>query len=362
MCGVISRARYAACLKSRRSDVRKLLNTLYVTTQGAYLAKDGETVAVRTDGEVRLALPIHTLEGIICFGQVSCSPFLLGHCAEHGVSVSWLTEHGRFLARAVGPVSGNVLLRRRQYRAADDEVQASGIARNIVAAKVANARSFLLRGAREREGDGATALRQAGERMAPIAERALKANDREQVRGIEGDAARAYFSAFNHMITEDKVSFTFRERSRRPPLDRVNALLSFIYTLLMHDLVGALESVGLDPQVGYLHTERPGRPSLALDLMEEFRAVVADRFVVALINRKQVRAGGFAVTDTGAVEMEAATRKDVLSAWQRRKADEIMHPFLNEKIAVGLLPYAQALLLSRYLRGDVPEYPPYLWK
>ncbi len=348
--------------RARAEDVRKLLNTLYVTTQGSYLAKDGETVAVRVKDETRLALPIHTIEGIVCFGQVSCSPFLLGLCAERGVGLSWLTEHGRFLARMTGPVSGHVLLRRRQYRAADIEEEAASIAGNCVAAKIANARIVLQRGAREGEGSVPETLRSAADELAPMAERALAAGNRDRIRGVEGDAARTYFGAFDALVVEDKECFFLRERSRRPPLDNVNALLSFVYTLLTHDVVGALESVGLDPQVGFLHTERPGRPSLALDLMEELRPVLADRLVVTLINRRQVRAKGFTRTESGAVTMDDETRREVLVAWQKRKLDEIVHPFLEEKIAMGLLPYVQALLLARHLRGDLKEYPPYFWR
>jgi CRISPR-associated protein Cas1 len=346
----------------RAEDVRKLLNTLYVTTQGAYLARNGETVEVRVGDETRLALPIHTIEGIICFGRISCSPFLLGLCAERGVALSWLTEHGRFLARVTGPVSGNVLLRRRQYRAADIEDEASAIAGNCVAAKIANARIVLQRGARERGSDAPEALRGAVDELTPMAGRVLAARSRDTIRGLEGDAARTYFGAFDGLVVEDKESFFFRERSRRPPLDNVNALLSFAYALLTHDVVGALESVGLDPQVGFLHTERPGRPSLALDLMEELRPVLADRFVVSLVNRRQVRANGFTRTESGAVTMDDETRREVLVAWQKRKLDEIVHPFLEEKVAMGLLPYVQSLLLARHLRGDLDDYPPFFWR
>jgi CRISP-associated protein Cas1 len=343
--------------------VRPLLNTLFVTTQKSYLARDGECVLVRVDEETRLRVPIHTLSGIVCFGVVSCSPPLLGLCAERDVAVSFLSEHGRYLARVTGAVRGNVLLRRQQYRMADSDESAAHIARAIVLAKVANCRTALQRGAREHVVPemAETLASAAGEllRLLPVIERA---NNLPTIRGLEGDAAKVYFSAFDALILISKDCFFFRERSRRPPLDNMNALLSFLYTLLAHDVAAALESVGLDPCVGYLHVDRPGRPSLALDLMEELRPVLADRLALSLVNRRQVGAEGFQKSESGAIQMNDATRKEVLIAWQKRKQEEIQHPYLDEPVAFGLLPYVQALLLARHIRGDLDTYPPYFWR
>jgi CRISPR-associated protein Cas1 len=343
--------------------MRQFLNSLYVTTQGAWLACDGQSVDVRVEKESKLRVPIQTLSSIVCFGQVSCSPFLLGLCAEHGVKVAFLTEHGRFLARVEGPVSGNVLLRRRQYRSADLPENASSVTFSVVLAKMANCRNVLLRGARDSmPGEGAEALERASERMANLAGDLRLTMPVAELRGHEGEAARTYFSVFDRLIVGDKDGFFFRNRSRRPPLDNVNALLSFVYTLLTHDMTAALETVGLDPAVGYLHVERPGRPSLALDLVEELRPVIADRLVLTLINRRQVTAAGFQRVETGGVVMNDATRKEVLVAYQKRKQEEMIHPFLQEKIPFGMVPFVQATLLARHLRGDLEAYPSFLWK
>jgi CRISPR-associated protein Cas1 len=343
--------------------MRRLLNTLYVTTQGAYLARDGETIDVRVERETKLRIPVHTLASVVCFGQVSCSPPLMGLCAERGVTVAFLTEHGRFLARVQGPVSGNVLLRRQQYRQADHPSWPAEAARVIVSAKIANSRTVLLRAAREGESrDGMGELEAASRRLGRLLEELQKPLPLDVVRGIEGDAARTYFSVFDHLIVTSKEDFFWKERSRRPPLDNVNALLSFLYTLLVHDVVSALESVGLDPAVGYLHRDRPGRPSLALDLMEELRPVVADRLALSLINRKQVRGNGFRKTESGAVAMDDDTRKEVLVAYQKRKQDELQHPFLGEKVVFGIVPHIQAALFARCLRGDLDGYPPFFWR
>ncbi len=338
-------------------------NTLFVTTQGAYLAVEGETMLVRVDGAVKGQFPLHMLEGIICFGQVSCSPFLLGRCAERGIGVSFLTERGRFLARVQGPVSGNVLLRRTQYRSADDGCASASIARSILLAKLANSRTVLLRAARDHPDNAHVGdLRRAANELAASIEAAEGAADLEALRGIEGDAARTYFDVFDHLIVAQKESFAFRGRTRRPPLDNVNALLSFVYTLLTHDAASALEAVGLDPQVGFLHRDRPGRPGLALDLVEEFRAFFADRLALSLINRRQVRSRGFVVGETGGVTMDDETRKTVIVAYQERKQEEIRHPFLGDDTTVGMLIHLQALLLARHLRGDLDAYPPFIWR
>lgn len=343
--------------------MRPLLNTLYVTTQGAYLSRDGETVLVRVEHETRLQIPIHTLGSIVCFGQVQTSSPLIGLCSERGVSLTLLTENGRFLGRFQGPVSGNVLLRRHQYRVADSAAMSAVVARSIVAAKIANSRAMLQRAARERElGPTASALDGAASLLASRISDAVKAESVETARGLEGEAARTYFGVFDHLIVGDKLGFFFRQRSRRPPLDNLNALLSFVYTLLTHDYAAALETVGLDPAVGFLHRDRPGRPSLALDLIEELRPVFADRLVLSLINRRQIQASGFTTTESGGVLMDAGTRKDLLVAYQKRKQEEVQHPFLGEKVPIGLIPFTQALLLARHLRGDLSAYPPFLWK
>lgn len=330
------------------------------------MSRDGEAVAVRVEQETKLHVPIHTLSGIVCFGQVGCSPFLMGLCAERGVGLSFLTEHGRFLARVTGAVSGNVLLRKRQYEWMGDPLRAAQIVQSVLTAKLANSRTVLLRGAREKEpGDGADALARAalqlGKRLEDIAP-PVKAEEVDSLRGREGDAARVYFSAFDHLITGDKENFYFRGRSRRPPLDNMNTLLSFLYTLVTHDVASALETVGLDPAAGYLHALRPGRPSLALDLVEELRPVLADRLALSLVNRRQVKAAGFRTGESGGVVMEDDTRKEVLVSYQKRKQDELIHPFLEERVPLGLVPFVQATLLARYMRGDLDGYPSFVWR
>ena len=342
--------------------MKKHLNTLFVTTQGAYLAKDGETVAVRIDGETALRVPLHTLGAIACFGNVGCSPFLMGFCGERNVGLSFLTENGRFLARVQGPVSGNVLLRREQYRRADDPVFSARIAAACVLGKVANCRTVLLRARRDHADRVDTdALQQAADRLSASMRRLQDDLDLDAVRGIEGDAARVYFEAFDHLIVRDKDHFFMRGRSRRPPLDRVNCLLSFLYTLVLHDLRSALESVGLDPAVGYLHRDRPGRAGLALDLMEEFRPM-ADRLALSLVNLGQLQAGDFAFSDSGAVRMSDAARKTLLVAYQKRKQEEMVHPFVDERMSLGLFFHMQALLFARMLRDELDGYPPVIWK
>lgn len=343
--------------------MKKHLNTLFVTTQGAYLAKEGETIAVKVDREVRLRLPVHTIGGIVCFGNVSCSPFLMGFCAENGVGMSFMSERGRFLARVQGPVSGNVLLRREQYRRADDEKGSADIARTMVIGKISNCRTVLQRALRDHgekmeQGRLDTTIK----RLAYYLELLADGHPLDIVRGYEGDAAHSYFDVFDHLIVAQKASFPFDERNRRPPLDNVNALLSFIYTLLVHDIRSALEGVGLDPAVGFLHRDRPGRPGLALDLMEEFRPFLADRLVLSLINLRRVQGKGFQKTESGGVTMNDETRKTVLIAYQERKQEEIYHPFIDEKVDIGLLFHIQALLLARHIRGDLDGYPPFIWK
>lgn len=343
--------------------MKKYLNTLFVTTQGAYLNKEGESVVVNVEREVRMRVPVHTLGGIVCFGNVMCSPFLMHHCAENQVLMSFLSEHGRFLARVNGPVNGNVLLRRRQYRMADDPVKSTSLARSFLLGKAANARTVLMRAARDHgDKDGMDAVVHVADHIGGLMRGLLYEESLDAVRGREGDISRHYFSAFDRLITAQKDAFFFHERSRRPPMDNMNALLSFIYTLLAHDCVSALESVGLDPQVGFLHRDRPGRPSLALDLMEEFRPFFADRLALSLVNLRQVQSSGFKRTESGAVEMNDDTRKTLLVAYQKRKQEEMVHPFLGETAQLGLFFHVQALLLSRYIRGDLDGYPPVIWK
>lgn len=343
--------------------MKKYLNTLFVATQGSYLSKEGETVVVKVDGKARLRIPVHTLSGIVCFGNVGCSPFLAGFCAENGVAISFMTEYGRFMARVQGAVSGNVLLRREQYRKADDPVFSAQVARFILAGKVANCRAVLQRVLRDHaeKTDGQAVVR-AIRRLTRQLDFFQSDCSLDELRGIEGDSARIYFKVFDHLIIAQKKTFQFNGRSRRPPLDSTNCLLSFVYSILMHDIRSALEAVGLDPAVGFLHRDRPGRPSLALDLMEEFRPYVADRLVLSLINLQQIQSIGFRRTESGAVIMNEDTRNKVITAYQERKKDEITHPFLGEKIMIGMLFHIQAQLIARYLRGDMDGYPPFIWR
>ena len=343
--------------------MKKHLNTLFVTTQGAYLNKEGETVVVNVEKEVKLRLPIHTIGGIICFGNVMCSPFLLGFCAEKDVTVSFLTENGRFLARVQGPVSGNVLLRREQYRRADNPKATASIVKSILTGKLANCRTVLKRALRDHPDKvDAGAIRTAANKIGYSLESLQDDLPLDVLRGIEGEAARVYFSVFDHLVIAQKQDFYFRERNRRPPLDRVNCLLSFIYTIVLHDVRSALETTGLDPAVGFLHRDRPGRPGLALDMMEEFRPFLADRMALSMINLNQIKPGGFTTVESGAVLMDDETRKTLLTAYQKRKQDTIDHPYLNEKVSIGILFYSQALLMARFLRGDIDGYPPFIWR
>lgn len=344
--------------------MKKLLNTLYVTHENASLYKQGETVLIRIGKEDKKQFPIHILEGIICFGYIFCSPQLMHFCAEKKVWISFFSPHGKFWARVQGPVSGNVLLRRAQYRAADDEQLASNLVRSILLGKIANSRTVLMRairdgGASEKE---LHALRDSAKHLSRCIIKVGITKEIDSLRGIEGEAASRYFSVFDHLILSQKEDFFFRGRSRRPPLDNMNAVLSFIYTLLVHDVTGALEGVGLDPAVGFLHGTRPGRPSLALDCMEEYRTCIADRLALTLVNRAQLDRAMFAQSEVGGVTMSEEGRKIILMAYQKRKQEEIFHPFLNEKINIGLLPHIQAQLLARHLRGDLEQYPPFFWR
>ena len=343
--------------------MKKHLNTLFVTTQGSYLSKEGECAVIKIDRVEKTRIPLHMLNGILCFGQVSCSPFLLGYCAELGIAVTFLTEYGKFLCQMQGPVRGNILLRRAQYRMADNYLQTAILARSFVIGKIGNARVTLARALRDHpEKVDAMKLKHVQHLMAGCIKRLQEMTDQEQIRGVEGEAAKLYFEVFDECITSSDPLFRFSGRNRRPPLDRVNCLISFLYTLLTHDIRSALESCGLDPAAGFLHKDRPGRPSLALDMLEEFRSFIADRLALSLINRGQVQAKDFTVSETGAVLMKDDTRKTIITAYQQRKQEEIEHPFVREKMPIGLLWHMQAMLLSRYIRGDIDAYPPFVWR
>ncbi|TXT45512.1 MAG: CRISP-associated protein Cas1 [Spirochaetes bacterium] len=343
--------------------MRKLLNTLYVSSQGSYIHKAGDTIVVEREQQKLLQLPAHTIGGIVCFGNVLCSPFLLGFCAEHDIAISFLTEYGNFLASVRGPISGNVLLRREQYRMADNAEITRSVAANIVMGKLANSRLVINRATRDhREKLDVDTIKRASSSIDRLIEELPRTINVDKVRGIEGMAAAEYFALFNHLIIDQKEDFVFKDRNRRPPLDPVNALLSFVYTLLAHDVRSSLETVGLDPAVGFLHRDRPGRAGLALDLMEEFRPVIADRLVLSLINRRQVNLKGFKKAENGAVVMDDATRKTVLTEYQNKKQYEIFHPYIEEKIPLGLLFFIQANLMARFIRGDIDGYPPFFWR
>lgn len=343
--------------------MKKLLNTLYITSQKTYLCREGEAVLIKVEKKAKHKFPIHLLQGIVCFGNVLCTPSLMQLCSQHNVSISFLNSNGRFLAKVQGPISGNVLLRREQYRMADDSLSTEKIARSVILGKIANTRIVLMRASRDIQDEiKRESLLKASNHLSYLVQNLDKSQNVDSLRGIEGEAAKTYFSVFDNLILAQKEDFFFKERSRRPPLDNMNALLSFIYTLIVHDVTSALETVGLDPAVGYLHRDRPGRPSLALDLMEEFRSVIADRLALTLINRLQIKAKGFVKSQSGDIRMDDETRKEVLSAYQMRKQDQIFHPFLSEKISIGLLPHIQAMLFARYVRGDLDGYAPFVWK
>lgn len=344
--------------------MRRQLNTLYVTTEGAWLRKDGANIVMEVEKDIRARVPVHMLESLVCIGRVAVSPQLMGFCSEQGISICYLTANGKFLARVEGPVSGNVLLRREQYRRSDDLVCCANVVRHMLAGKIHNQRAVLARGWRD-HGDKLTdvpAFQHALKRLKRIPQRLLTESDVDVLRGLEGEAAQAYFGVFDQLIRTDSPMLRFGGRNRRPPRDAFNAVLSFIYTLLTHDCRSALETVGLDPAVGFLHRDRPGRPSLALDLAEEFRPLLGERLALSLINRQQLNESDFRRMENGAVLLKEDARKTVLVAYQERKREDLRHVFLGEKIAIGLFPYLQAQLLARHLRGDLDAYPPFLWK
>ena len=341
--------------------MHELLNVLYIQLQGTVLHLDHDTVRVEHERETKLRVPLLRLSGIVAFGQVTITPFLIQRCAEDGRSLVWLGPNGRFKARVEGQTRGNVLLRRAQHLALSDEERTTSIARQIVAGKIQNSRQTLLRAARETEaGEDRSALSAAGERLAGILKRLPACPTVDTVRGAEGEAARSYFGVFGCMVRNDREAFGPAGRTKRPPRDRANAVLSFLYALVRAECTTALEGVGLDPQVGFLHVLRPGRPSLALDLMEEFRPVLADRLAITLINRRQLQSDHFEALPGGAIHLTEEGRKAVIVAYQGRKEEEIEHRVLKEKVPLGLLPHVQARLLARHLRGDLKEYPPYV--
>ena len=343
--------------------MRKLLNTLYVTTPESYLTKDGENVVVKVNDVETFRIPVHNIEGIVCFGYMGASPGLMGMCADNNVGLSFVSPSGRFIGRFQGKINGNVLLRRKQYRLADSDEDVVSVARIFIMGKIANCRSILQRVIRDHGlSVNVNVLEGSSAILQNILKRIVNIKSLDELRGYEGEAALAYFSTFDHLILCQKEVFFFNGRNRRPPRDNVNAMLSFVYTILMHDVQSAIETVGLDPFVGFLHRDRPGRPSLALDMMEEFRPYLADRLVLSLINRKQVNSGSFLHSDVGDVIMKDDARKEIITAWQKRKQEKIIHPWLQEEIPIGLLPYAQALLFARYLRGDLDNYPVFIMK
>ena len=342
--------------------MKQHLNTLFLQTDGVFLRKQGQTLAVHIERELKARVPVHTIGGVVCLGRATATSAALALCAENGVSVTFLTSTGRLLARVTGFTPGNVLLRRDQYRVADDEQRCAAIAGAMVATKIANSRTVLLRAARD-HGDPDGALAQACGRMAQSAESALRAPDLDVLRGIEGEAAREYFSVVGRLVTlPEPHEFALVGRSRRPPRDRMNCVLSFLYALLGHDARSACEAAGLDPAVGFLHRDRPGRPSLALDLMEELRSVLCDRLALSMVNRKQLTARDFDVLEGGAVRLTDRARREVLVAYQKRKQDEVTHAYLDERVTLGLVVHLQARLLSRVLRGELDTYPAFVWR
>lgn len=343
--------------------MKRLLNTLYVTSEDVYLSLDGENVVVKRDKDIIARYPLHTLQDILSFSYAGASPALMGACAERGVSLSFCSPNGRFLARAVGRSRGNVLLRRTQYRIADDDARSILIARNFIFGKVFNSRWSLERTKRD-HGLRVDVLKlsSASESLQEVLPLLVDVDNEERLRGLEGSAAKTYFAVFDQLILNNKETFYFKERSRRPPLDALNALLSFTYSILVNDCAAALEAVGLDSYVGFMHADRPGRKSLALDLMEELRPCLADRFVITLINNKHIDRKDFLFDDNGTVLLTDEGRRCFFRFWQEHKRKEITHPYLKEKVAWGLVPFVQAQLLARYLREDLDAYPPFLWK
>lgn len=343
--------------------MRKLRNTLYITTPDKYLFLDGENIVMRAKDDTEIRLPLHNIEDIVVFGGRGASPALMNKCTEENIGLNFMSRSGKFLAKAEGAVSGNVYLRREQYRIADNEERSLAIARNFIIGKLYNSRYVIDRAVRDHSLQvDVEKLKSRSELLSQAILKCRNVTDIDTLRGIEGESAQLYFSVFDELILQQKDEFRFTVRSKRPPLDNVNALLSFAYSIATGMCTSALEAVGLDPYVGFMHTDRPGRRSLALDLVEEFRAIMCDRFVVSLINKRIIGNDDFDVREDGAVLLSEDGRKLFLTHWQSRKQEAVTHPFLKEKVEWGLLPYVQALLLSRYIRGDLDEYPMLLWR
>lgn len=343
--------------------MRKLLNTLFITTPDIYLSLQGETVVV-THEETQLGrFPLHNFEAICTFGYAGASPKLMHACADKNINLTFLSRSGKFLARVIGESKGNVILRKTQYRLSDSEIESAKISRNFIFAKISNQKWILERMARDYPlRVDVPNFKQVSSDLTVTMKEILVTEDLERLRGLEGQAATAYFKLFDQMILQQKDIFYFKNRNRRPPTDKVNALLSLAYTLLASDVTAALETVGLDAYVGFLHRDRPGRASLALDVMEELRGVMADRFVLKMINKKIMQTSDFVQKENGAVLLTEDGRRKFIKSWQERKQESLTHPYLNEKINWGLVPHAQAMLLARHIRGDLEEYPPFLWK
>lgn len=343
--------------------MRQLLNTLYITLPDVYLAVSGENIIIKQEDSILARYPFHNLEDIVLFSYLGMSPKLMQKCIEHGIGVSYLTPAGRFIARLRGESKGNILLRRKQYRVADDENESLNISKTIIIAKIYNEKWIIERYVRQYENRIDTVyLKNSSNYLTGLLKRAGEVQDIDELRGIEGVAQVKYFSCFDEMILNQKEDFKFEVRSRRPPLNPINAMLSYIYSILSNDVASALESVGLDAYAGFMHTDRPGRISLALDLVEELRAPVADRFVLSLINNNQVKKDDFIFEDNGSVLIKDDSKKNIVRLWQERKQNTLTHPFLNENIKWGLVPFSQALLLARYLRDDLDGYPAFMWK
>ncbi len=343
--------------------MRRLLNTLFVTQPNHYLSLDGDNIVLKNEGKVVGRVPSHNLESVVTFGYTGASPALMGYCADRNISIVFLNQHGRFRARVIGSSQGNVILRKEQYRVSDDKLRSAYIARNFITGKVYNNRWILERMTRDHPlRIDVEKFKSVTKNLAATLKLIQTCEDLDELRGLEGQAAVNYNSVFNDMILQQKEDFYFYGRNRRPPVDNVNAMLSFAYTLLANDVASALETVGLDAYVGFLHRDRPGRVSLALDVMEDLRGVYADRFVLSLINKKIMTKADFFEKENGAVTMTDDGKKRFLQAWQQKKQEKITHPYLGEKISWGLVPYSQALLLARYLRGDMDGYPPFFWK
>lgn len=341
--------------------MRKLLNTLYITDELCYLSKDGENIVIKKDDKEIKRLPIHILEGIICFNYNGVSPGTMRLCNENNISITFLTPTGRLCGRFTGKTNGNVYLRRTQYRYADNEEISLKLAKQFITGKMINSRKVLKRLIRDHgEKVDVNKINSVSEDLLSKIKNIETIQNKDSLRGIEGEGARKYFNCFDEMILQQKEDFYFNGRNKRPPMDNVNALLSYLYSILTYEIQSALESVGLDSYVGFFHTDRPGRASLALDMIEELRSYMVDRFVITMINKKQITKGNFIKKENGSVIMDDDGRKIILTAWQDRKREEIIHPFLKEKIMIGLIPYVQAQLLARYIRGDLDEYPPYL--